>query len=288
MNRTEIIGAGILAVTLAVGQTQGQAPAPKRVMIVDATLGFRHSAIPMSEKIIADLGEKSNAYKVVEIVGSGDKPKNASDATKWETEVRKKLIEKLAPDYLKNFDLVIFNSTTGDLLPQANTMAFLGWITNGGAFVGMHAASDTLHTAPQFIEMIGGEFKTHDREHQHVDCINQDTNHPATRHFGPVYSVYDEMYQFENFERSKVHGLLGLDKKPDSTQAPGDYPVSWCKQYGKGKVFYTSLGHREDVWSSEPYQQHILGGIKWALGLEPGSAIPQVQATRPPSSAAGK
>jgi type 1 glutamine amidotransferase len=101
------------------------------------------------------------------------------------------------------------------------------------------------------------------------------------------------------FERSQVHGLLGLDKHPadkspeGNAQTPGDYPIAWCKMYGQGRVFYTSLGHREDVWDpdtpasfkrenskeiSAAYQQHILGGIKWALGLAPGDAKPQTTA----------
>ena len=78
------------------------------------------------------------------------------------------------------------------------------------------------------------------------------------------------------FERAKVHGLLTLDKHPNSGE-PGDYPIAWCKKYGKGNVFYTSLGHREDVWESQPYQKHILGGIKWALGLAKGDAKPQTK-----------
>lgn len=86
----------------------------------------------------------------------------------------------------------------------------------------------------------------------------------------------------KDFDPAKVHGLLTLDKKPDvKDPAPGIYPIAWCKEYGKGRVFYTSLGHREDVWDpswskdrknskevAEAYQQHILAGIKWALGLE--------------------
>jgi type 1 glutamine amidotransferase len=93
----------------------------------------------------------------------------------------------------------------------------------------------------------------------------------------------------KNFNRDTVHMLLSLDKEPNK-KTPGYYPVSWCKEYGKGRVFYTSLGHREDIWDddtpsnfkrmnppevSKAYQKHILGGIKWALGLEPGDAKPQ-------------
>src|ERR1044071_1555299 len=115
-----------------------------------------------------------------------------------------------------------------------------------------------------------------------VDCINQDPKHPACRHLPATWHVKDEIYLLKNFERSKVHGLLMLDKHPND-KTPGDYPIAWSKEYDKGRVFYTSLGHREDIWDpntpesfkrenpksvSEAYQQHILGGIKWALGLE--------------------
>jgi type 1 glutamine amidotransferase len=115
-----------------------------------------------------------------------------------------------------------------------------------------------------------------------VDCINQDPKNPACASLGPTWHLKDEIYLFNAFERSKVHGLLYLDKHPND-KTPGDYPISWCKDYGKGRVFYTSLGHREDVWDpdtpekikrenskdvSEAYQKHILGGIKWALKVE--------------------
>src|SRR6185295_89065 len=99
-----------------------------------------------------------------------------------------------------------------------------------------------------------------------------------------------EIYIQKNFHRDQVHGLLTLDKHPN-TGMPGDYPIAWCKNVGQGRVFYTALGHREDVWDpawkdrngkrenapevATAYQQHLLGGIKWALGLEPGSGKPQ-------------
>ena len=98
-----------------------------------------------------------------------------------------------------------------------------------------------------------------------------------------------------SFDRASVHGLLTLDKHPN-TKEPGDYPVAWLKKVGKGRVFYTSLGHREDIWSaewkagsgerkntpevSEAYQKHLLGGIRWALGLESCDAKPQSPVSR--------
>ena len=112
----------------------------------------------------------------------------------------------------------------------------------------------------------------------HSVCLVEDTKHPATKHFGESFCIeQEEIYLIQSFNRSTVHGLLHLDKHPSKKQEAGYFPVAWCKDFGQGKVFYTSLGHREDVWENKRYQQHILGGIKWALGLEKGDATPQRQ-----------
>ena len=234
--------------------------APKKVIVVTATKGFRHSSIATAENVITTLGETSGEFTVVDYVRGGA---NGTD----DTDVK----EKLSLSHLQGIDAVIFANTTGDLaIPDRE--GFIKWIQAGHGFVGMHSASDTFHGFPAFIEMLGGEFKTHGAQVQ-VDAYNQDPAHPATRNLGPIYTVFDEIYEFKSFNRSKVHGLLTLDKHPQ-THVPGDHAVSWCKDFGAGKVFYTSLGHREDVWSSAAYQKHILGGIEWALRLAPGDGKP--------------
>ncbi|MFM8359209.1 MAG: family 16 glycoside hydrolase, partial [Verrucomicrobiota bacterium] len=199
----------------------------------------------------------SGAFTVVDVVRGG--PDGKDDA-----EVQ----QKMTLAKLNEVDAVIFANTTGDLaIPDKE--GFLKWVENGHALVGMHSCSDTFHGYPAFIGMLGGEFLTHGAQVS-VDMYNQDPAHPATRHLGPVWTLFDEIYEFKSFHRNKVHGMLTLDKHPQ-TLAPGDYPVAWCKNVGaRGRVFYTSLGHREDVWTHALYQQHILGGIQWALGLEKG------------------
>jgi type 1 glutamine amidotransferase len=194
------------------------------------------------------------------------------------------LAEKMSPAALKNYDAVIFANTTGDL-PLPDKEAFLDWIKSGKGFVGMHSAADTFHGFAGYLDMVGAEFKAHGAQVE-VDALNQDQGCPICKHLPADWKVFDEIYQFKNFDRTKVHGLLTLDKHPND-KTPGDYPVAWCKDYGKGRVFYTSLGHREDVWDpawpdrknpkevAEAYQKHILGGIKWALGLEQMNAKPQ-------------
>lgn len=253
--------------------------APKRLLVVTATKGFRHSSIPTAEKIIAMLGEQSGSYTVDYCRGGPD--------GKDDAEVR----EKMSPDNLAKYDGVVFANTTGDLaIPDKEF--FLNWIKSGKAFVGMHSCSDTYHGYPPYMKMLGAEFLTHHAQVA-VDAINQDPHHPATAQLGPDFKVFDEIYLMKNFDRSQVHGLLTLDKHPNDGY-PGDFPIAWCKEYGKGRVFYTSLGHREDVWDadwkdgkrmnapevSKAYQQHILGGIQWALGLKPGDGTPQSTACK--------
>ena len=263
---------GLLATPLGVAAQE-----PKKILVVTVTTGFPHSSIPTAEKTLTELGGRSGVFTVVDIVRSGPRPKDKAEETAWLEKLTRGLTEKMSADALKNYDGIIFANTTGDL-PLPDKDAFLNWIKSGKAFIGMHSATDTFrgHTPlDPYTEMIGAEFKTHGAQVE-VACINQAPKHPACKDFGPTFTVKDEIYIMNGFDRTKVHGLLTLDKHPN-TGEPGDYPIAWNKRYGKGKVFYTSLGHREDVWESEAYQKHILGGIKWALGLEKGSAKPQTK-----------
>jgi type 1 glutamine amidotransferase len=273
--------------------------APKKLLVVTTTTGFRHSSIPTAEAILAQLAKDSGEFTVDFVrqpPGHTEngfqktlKP-NATDAeraafnaaeAKW-NEALKAELQKLSPENLKNYDGVIFASTTGDL-PLPDKQGFLDWIKAGHAFIGIHAASDTFHGYPEFIAMLGGEFAHHGPQVS-VECLNEDPAHPATAALGKSWVIsQEEIYQFKNYDPAKVHDLLIMDKHPENKEVTGHFPVSWCKNYGAGRVFYTSLGHREDLWDADPtikdrkndaaishaYQQHVLGGIEWALGLKP-------------------
>jgi type 1 glutamine amidotransferase len=313
--KTILSGNLMIAAMLAgslLGVPAGALASPKKVLVVTVTKGFRHSSIATAERIIAQLGQESHAFTVdYARVEPGDPqfrgPNGRPDANKVDAAISAVLAEKMSPAALQNYDAVIFANTTGDL-PLPDKQAFLDWIASGKGFVGMHAAGDTFHHFPGYIEMLGGEFKTHGAQVQ-VEAINQDPQCPACRHIPATWTVFDEIYQFKNFDRAKVHGLLRLDKHPND-KTPGDYPVSWCKEYGgqpaptpangaallmqrdwgrkPGRVFYTSLGHREELWDPNwkdrknpkevavAYQSHILEGIKWALGLKNWNAHPQM------------
>ena len=238
------------------------ADAPKRVLVVTATQGFRHSSIPLAEKVIAQLGETSQAF-TVDYVRGGKEGKDDAD-----------LKAKMTPESLKGYDAVVFANTTGNL-PIPDKDAFIDWIKSGKGFVGMHSATDTYPDYQPYIDMIGAHFLTHGAQ-VCVDCINQDPTNPATRHLKRTWTIFDEIYIMKNFDRKNVHGLLTLDKHPN-TGVPGDYPIAWTKKVGQGRLFYTSLGHREDVWENPVYQKHILEGIRWALGFVDADATPQLK-----------
>jgi type 1 glutamine amidotransferase len=299
-----LAGLALSAFTLPVTAAE----TPKKLLLVTVTTGFRHSSIPTAEKVLGKLAKETGAFTIDMVQQPPQEPKAPQKLknptaeqeaqyqeqqakykaakTEWDAAV-KQVLTKLSPENLKNYDGVIFANTTGDL-PLPDPEAFLKWISTGKAFIGMHSATDTFHGFRPYIEMIGGEFRSHGAQAT-VECKNEDNQAPCCKHLNPNWTVHDEIYLMKNFDPAKTHRLLGLDKEPNS-KAPGYYPVAWCKDYGQGKVFYTSLGHREDMWDdetdpsfkrlnskevSQAYQKHILGGIKWALGLEPGKAAPQ-------------
>ena len=106
---------------------------------------------------------------------------------------------------------------------------------------------------------------------------------------GDEWPLADEFYHYAKetsdrhpvaFSRDRVRVLISVDteksemKHQAGMKKGGDYPLAWCREYGEGRSFYTALGHRDDVWTNPKFQAHLLGGIKWALGLEPGDATP--------------
>ena len=257
----------LVGITLLVSATAAWAKGgeKKRVLVVTYTAGFYHSVIPTSEKVLQKLADDNGFFTV--------------DFCRTKEDVK----SMLTLTGLKDYDGVFFANTTGNLgIP--NLYSFLYWIKSGHAFLGSHAATDTYHPSQirgdkSYIEMIGGQFKTHGKQCE-VAAIVDDPSHPSTKHLKTPYKVYDEIYEHKENERSKVHVLLSLDRHPDDGHAeagqPEDFLLAWCKDYGKGKVFYTALGHRDEVWESKEFQQHILGGLKWAFGMEKGKSVPHV------------
>jgi type 1 glutamine amidotransferase len=215
---------------------------------VTVTKGYRHDSIVDLARLVTDIGAEGAAFTL--------------DRARTDDELR----AKTTPEALAGHSGIVFASTTGDL-PVADRAALLRWIEGGGALIGIHAAADTFHGYPAFLDMLGGEFQHHGPQAK-VRVMVRDKAHPATRGLAPAFDVFDEIYQFKRYDPARVHLLLGLDAHPE-TGAPGKFPLAWTRQAGKGRVFYTALGHRQDVIAAPWYRDHVRGGIAWALGRLP-------------------
>ncbi|HEY3280932.1 MAG TPA: ThuA domain-containing protein [Armatimonadota bacterium] len=232
----------------------------KHLLVVTHTAGFRHDSIPTAEKVLQDLGRTTGLWDV-EYARNGDEVTQAFTASN-----------------LARFDAVVFANTTGELpITGEGKEAFTHWLEGGKGFAAMHSATDTLYQWPWYGKMIGGYFDGHPW-HQLVACVVEDRKHPATKMLPPTFQITDEIYQFKDWSRNDKRVLVSIDggsidvskgKREDK-----DYGVTWAKMMGKGRVFYTSLGHRIEVWNDPRYQDHITGGLKWVLGLAKGSTKP--------------
>jgi type 1 glutamine amidotransferase len=240
-------GGGSATAPIAPSSTSSAAAA--RVLVVTHTAGFRHDSIPAAEQAIQQLGRESGLFDVAFC-------RTADDVRRM-----------LTPAALADTAAVVFASTTGNIgIPDL--AAFLGWIAGGRGFVGVHAASDTYHDEPAFLQMLGNEFDRHGKQTE-IEAVVEAPSHPAVSHLGQRYRVFDEIYRFKQPNRERVTPLLTMDRYPDDglSQAgePGDLPLAWTKSHGSGRVFYTALGHRTELWSDARFRQHVLGGIQSVL-----------------------
>ena len=205
----------------------------------------------------------------------------------WDEKL-KQALEKLSPESLKNYDGVVFDSTTGDFqIPDKQ--GFLDWIKAGHAFIGIHSASDTFHGWPGYIEMLGAEFLTAMESKSDSNASSRTRTIQQPRTSAATWVIQqEESYQFKNYDATKVHELLVLDHNPND-KTPGKLSDELVQRLWQRKSFLyltwsprRPLGQRpihqgsqESVELSKAFQAHLLGGIEWALGLKPGDVTPQ-------------
>jgi len=213
------------------------------VLVVTATAGYRHESIEIAERVIGDIAQRTGAFQV-RYVRTEDELPAALSATA-----------------LRGVRTVLFVNTTGELaLPARHEL--LQWVAGGGSFVGVHSASDTWHEWPEYAAFLGGEFDSHPEE-MTAYIVVKDAKHPATTGLKSPHALFEEYYVFRNFFADRVTVLLSMQETSQ--------PLAWYRPHGTGRVFYTALGHREDVWTSPWFQQHLTGAIFWALGHEVGT-----------------
>ena len=238
----------------------------KHVLVVGQTKGFEHDSVPDAMVAIFEMGRDSGLW-------------DTTIRTDTELLTKKDLGNRNAKN-LNYFDAIVFTSTTGELemddSQKADMMSFIH--DDGKGFVGIHAALDTNYKWPEYGEMIGGWFDQHPWMTFNAPIINEDPNFPAVRHFPHEFVKYDEIYQPKEWSRDKVNVLLSLDpsrldynNNPRIHRTDHDFAVAWSKMYGKGRVFYSTLGHTEEAWSDPDIRKMYFEAVKWVLGMTDGS-----------------
>ncbi len=243
----------------------------KHILVVAQTKGWEHDSISAGMAAIYNMGHESGLWDATLRTDVGS--------------ITKKTLDKNAKN-LDYFDALVFLSTTGELdLDENQKKDMMSFVKDDGkGFVGVHAALDTNYKWPEYGEMIGGWFDQHPWSTFNAPIINEDPSFPAVRHFPKAFVKWDEIYQPKEWSRDKVNVLLSLDStklnyadNPRIHRADHDFAVAWDKMYGKGRVFYSTLGHTEEAWSDPDIRKMYFEAIKWVLGMTDGSTASHPQ-----------
>jgi type 1 glutamine amidotransferase len=283
----------LVAATLSFGTAQARQDGKKKILFFTKSSGFEHSAIKKkgdepspAEKVLLELGKKNN-WEVTHTKDGG----------------------VFTKENIAKYDAFFFY-TTGVLttpgtdknppMSEEGKAAFLDAIKNGKGFVGTHSAADTFHpTEPRedrfkafgekndpYLLMLGGEFIRHGKQ-QKVRMICSDPKFPGASVAGEGFDMLEEWYSFKDYQND-LHVILVQETKGmantgnDSVYNRPPFPATWARMHGKGRVFYTSMGHREnDVWPSPTFQSILEGGLKWALKEVEADVTPNVEKAAP-------
>ena len=182
---------------------------------------------------------------------------------------------------LANVDAIFFLGHREIDLTAQQKAELLSFVRDEGkGFVAAHTATTAFISWPEFTDMIGGQYDDHPWGVTTAPVITEDSEFPATRHFPPVFAFTDEFYQTRGFSRDKSRVLLRLDmsklpRNPTVRITNGDFPLAWARMYGKGRVFYSSLGHDAKTWDNPDVYRMYFEAIKWALGLTNADVTPR-------------
>jgi uncharacterized protein len=224
---------------------------PARILYFTYSAGYRHDVIPLSKEVLTRLGSNSGVFEVTA----------TEDISEFSTE------------NLERYAAVMF-FTSGELaMSGAQKTALLSFVRSGRGFVGVHSATDTFYTWPDYLDLVGGYFNGHPW-HQAV-TIQVDPNHPLVAFLGNSLQIEDEIYQISDFDYRGSHVLLRLDPNSVDLGKTGvhrrfyGWPLAWTRYYGEGRVFYTALGHEPLVWQDARYQRILANAILWSIRKSP-------------------
>nr|WP_168202636.1 ThuA domain-containing protein [Georgenia wutianyii] len=241
------------------GEPHAEEDAEFSALVFSKTAGFRHGSIPAGVAAIQQLGEEH-----------GFAVDHTEDSTAFTEE------------NLANYDVVVWLSTTGDVLNDEQQGAFEQYIQDGGGYAGIHAASDTEYDWPWYGELVGAYFASHPPGTPNADVAVVDRVHPSTAHLPMRWNRTDEWYNYRENPRGDVHVLATLDEttyEPGNAAMGTDHPIAWCHDYDGGRSWYTGGGHTNESYSEPEFVQHILGGIRTAAGVEGADCAATVESS---------
>lgn len=290
----------LAAASMALGQVAQAAPAPKRVLLLTHNLFYNHDNLAAIEAVLPQWG-RAGGFRVTSLAGY----KQTAGCTR-QLPCKPDVVDLSVIDagYLAQFDAIVM-STNGELpFTEAGKRALVDFVRGGKGILFLHQSMVTLYSWQPWGEMLGGylasanvAFDVQNAEKRPA-VLRIERHHPATRRLPPHWTLNDEFPRLatsawdpakpsENlgptrlpvpiaFSRDRVTVVLSVDaERTDFAGAPpgwakgGDYPVAWYQTIGKGRTFYTSLGHRNDLWSGDPtFRSHVVGALRWLLRLE--------------------
>lgn len=247
----------------------------KHVLVIAETKGFEHDSVPDAMTAVYEMGRESGLWDTTlrtdtELITKEPLPRNAKN--------------------LDHFDVLVFANTTGELdMSPSQKRDMMSFIKDGKGFVGIHAALDTFHNWLEYGEMINGWFDEHPWGVFDAPIVNEDPTFPAVSHLPKEFTKRDEIYQAKDWSRANANVVLSLDptkldfaNNPRLHRTDRDFAVAWAKTYGKGRIFYSTLGHTKESWQDPDIRKMYFEAIKWALGMTDGSTASH------PSPFAGK
>lgn len=236
---------GSFGCTGAEQETAGDTVPRFSVLVFSKTTadGYRHASIPDGIEAFKDLG-REHSFDVAAT-------ENASVFTS---------------DSLDQYDAVVFLSTSGDVLDDAQQQAFEEYIRGGGGFMGVHGAAATEYDWAWYGRLVGAFFDDHPEvQTATIDVVNEED--PSTRHLPARWTWTDEWYNYRSDPSDSVEVLLELDEQTYEGGSMGaDHPIAWKHHFEGGRSFYTGLGHRKEAFEKSRFLRHLLKGLEWAAG----------------------
>lgn len=213
-----------------------------KILVFSATKGYRHSSIEAGKIALLKMGYKKN----------------------WRVDTTEQA-NKFTEANLKQYKVVIFLNTSGNILNEEQQNAFEKYIHSGGAFIGIHAAADTEYDWPWYNELVGAYFESHPQPQKALFKVVS-KKHQAVNFMPDSLRREEEIYNFKSFKKELVTVLITVDEKSYTGGTMHSlHPIAWFHKYNGGKAFYTEWGHSSQSFSEENFLQHIEGAIKWAI-----------------------